>query len=79
MLTVYRGIYRGYLQNNWWYPALILTLMERVAGIGHGTFVAGVIASQKECLGFAPDADLYIFRVFTSNQVRVRSKYYREL
>ena len=41
-----------------------------VAGIGHGTFVAGVIASQKECLGFAPDADLFVFRVFTSNQVR---------
>jgi len=39
------------------------------AGLGHGTFVAGVIASYKECLGFAPDADLYIFRVFTNNQV----------
>ena len=40
-------------------------------GLGHGTFVAGVIASYKECLGFAPDADLYIFRVFTNNQVNV--------
>ena len=39
-------------------------------GLGHGTFVAGVIASNKECLGFAPDADLFIFRVFTNNQVR---------
>ena len=39
-------------------------------GLGHGTFVAGVITSHKECLGFAPDADLYIFRVFTNNQVR---------
>ena len=38
-------------------------------GLGHGTFVAGVITSHKECLGFAPDADLYIFRVFTNNQV----------
>ena len=38
-------------------------------GLGHGTFVAGVIASSAECLGFAPDADLYIFRVFTNNQV----------
>ena len=37
-------------------------------GLGHGTFVAGVIASQAECLGFAPDADLYIFRVFTDKQ-----------
>ena len=39
------------------------------AGLGHGTFVAGVISSNKDCLGFAPDADLYIFRVFTNNQV----------
>lgn len=39
-------------------------------GLGHGTFVAGVIASSKECLGFAPDADLHIFRVFTNKQVR---------
>ena len=38
-------------------------------GLGHGTFVAGVIASSSECLGFAPDADLYIFRVFTNSQV----------
>ena len=41
-------------------------------GLGHGTFVAGVIASSVDCLGFAPDADLYIFRVFTNNQVHVR-------
>lgn len=42
-------------------------------GISHGTFVAGVIASSKECLGFAPDADLHIYRVFTSNQVSFTS------
>jgi len=42
-------------------------------GLGHGTFVAGVIASNKECLGFAPDADLFIFRVFTNNQVSYTS------
>lgn len=42
--------------------------------LGHGTFVAGVIASSSECLGFAPDAELYIFRVFTNNQVH--NKYY---
>ncbi|KAG1681669.1 Membrane-bound transcription factor site-1 protease [Nymphon striatum] len=41
--------------------------------LGHGTFVAGVIASSKECLGFAPDAELYIFRVFTNNQVSYTS------
>ena len=33
--------------------------------------MAGVIASNKECLGFAPEADLFIFRVFTNNQVYI--------
>lgn len=42
-------------------------------GLGHGTFVAGVIASSKECLGFAPDSELHIFRVFTNNQVSYTS------
>lgn len=42
-------------------------------GLGHGTFVAGIIASSKECLGFAPDSELYIFRVFTNNQVSYTS------
>ena len=42
-----------------------------VAGLGHGTFVAGVVASSRECLGFAPDAELHIFRVFTNSQVCV--------
>jgi membrane-bound transcription factor site-1 protease len=37
-------------------------------GLGHGTFVAGVIASSAECLGFAPDAEIHVFRVFTNNQ-----------
>ena len=40
-------------------------------GLGHGTFVAGVISSVSDCLGFAPDAELFIFRVFTNNQVCV--------
>lgn len=39
-------------------------------GLGHGTFVAGVIAAtSSECPGFAPDAELHVFRVFTNNQV----------
>uniref|UniRef100_T1H0I9 Uncharacterized protein n=1 Tax=Megaselia scalaris TaxID=36166 RepID=T1H0I9_MEGSC len=42
-------------------------------GVSHGTFVAGVIASSKECLGFAPDAELHIFRVFTNTQVSYTS------
>jgi len=42
-------------------------------GLGHGTFVAGVIASQTDCLGFAPDAELHIFRVFTNKRVSYTS------
>lgn len=42
-------------------------------GVSHGTFVAGVIASSKECLGLAPDAELHIYRVFTNNQVSYTS------
>ncbi|KAG5582586.1 hypothetical protein H5410_053213 [Solanum commersonii] len=38
--------------------------------VGHGTFVAGVIAGQdEECLGFAPDTEIYSFCVFTDAQV----------
>ena len=42
--------------------------------VGHGTFVAGVVASNnhsehRHCPGVAPDAELYIFRVFTKKQV----------
>lgn len=46
-------------------------------GLGHGTFVAGVIASSSnDCLGFAPDAELYIFRVFTNAQVSISHFFY---
>ncbi|XP_039143352.1 subtilisin-like protease SBT6.1 [Dioscorea cayenensis subsp. rotundata] len=42
--------------------------------IGHGTFVAGVIAGEDpECLGFAPDTEIYAFRVFTDAQVSYTS------
>jgi membrane-bound transcription factor site-1 protease len=42
--------------------------------VGHGSFVAGVISGiYKDCPGLAPDADLYIFRVFTSNQLSYTS------
>ena len=38
-------------------------------GLGHGSFVAGVIAGTgKECLGIAPDAEIHTFRVFTNDQ-----------
>jgi subtilisin family serine protease len=33
-------------------------------GLGHGTFVAGVIGSQDQaCPGFAPDVELHTFKV----------------
>ncbi|CAI9264604.1 unnamed protein product [Lactuca saligna] len=42
--------------------------------LGHGTFVAGVIAGENtECLGFAPDTEIYAFRVFTDAQVSYTS------
>lgn len=43
--------------------------------ISHGTFVAGLISSSRECLGFAPDAELHIYRVFNSKQVSLLSWY----
>lgn len=42
--------------------------------VGHGTFVCGVIAGRSAaCGGMAPDAELYIFRVFTSEQTSYTS------
>lgn len=38
-------------------------------GDGHGTFVAGIIAgSNRFCPGIAPEAELYIYKVFGKNQ-----------
>ncbi len=43
-------------------------------GLGHGSFVAGVIASQDtSCPGFAPDAEIHTFKVFTDDQVSYTS------
>lgn len=43
-------------------------------GLGHGSFVAGVIAGSYEgCHGFAPDVELYTFKVFTDDQVSYTS------
>ena len=39
--------------------------------VGHSSFMAGVIASQEECTGFAPDASLYFVRVFDSSQASI--------
>ncbi|EFJ52617.1 hypothetical protein VOLCADRAFT_85780 [Volvox carteri f. nagariensis] len=43
-------------------------------GLGHGSFVAGVVGGQdSQCPGFAPDVDLYTFKVFTDDQVSYTS------
>ncbi len=40
-------------------------------GLGHGTFVAGVMGGTgTDCPGFAPEMELYTFKVFTDDQVR---------
>eukprot|EP00818_Percolomonas_sp_WS_P003200 CAMPEP_0117437088 /NCGR_PEP_ID=MMETSP0759-20121206/1341_1 /TAXON_ID=63605 /ORGANISM="Percolomonas cosmopolitus, Strain WS" /LENGTH=810 /DNA_ID=CAMNT_0005228705 /DNA_START=713 /DNA_END=3145 /DNA_ORIENTATION=- len=43
--------------------------------LGHGTFVSSVIAgkSDQKCRGFAPKAQLHIFKVFTKYQVSYTS------
>ncbi|EFN59013.1 hypothetical protein CHLNCDRAFT_33771 [Chlorella variabilis] len=43
-------------------------------GLGHGSFVAGVIAgTEPTCPGLAPEVSLYTFRVFTNDQVSYTS------
>lgn len=42
-------------------------------GLGHGTFVAGVVAgSDAACPGFAIEAEIHTFRVFTNDQVETK-------
>jgi membrane-bound transcription factor site-1 protease len=37
--------------------------------IGHGTFISSVIGSiNEDCPGIAPDAEIYIFKLFSNNQ-----------
>lgn len=44
--------------------------------VGHGTFVAGVISgTDAECPGIAPDAELFVFRMFTGDQLSFTSWY----
>lgn len=38
--------------------------------LGHGTFITGIIAgSSRHCPGIAQSSDLYIYKVFTKDQV----------
>lgn len=42
--------------------------------VGHGTFVAGLIAGMNpDCPGVAPDAEIITFRVFTGTQISYTS------
>lgn len=44
----------------------------RNLGLGHGTFVAGLISgTSEECPGFAPAASIHIYKVFTKKQVQL--------
>lgn len=43
-------------------------------GLGHGSFVAGVIASKNpHCPGLAPNVSIHTFKVFTNDQVSFTS------
>lgn len=53
---------------------------EDVDKIGHGSFVAGIIASTSaQCPGIAPDSMLHIYRMFTTDQVSQFEFDYRKL
>ncbi|KAJ5066560.1 membrane-bound transcription factor site-1 protease [Anaeramoeba ignava] len=42
--------------------------------LGHGTFVSSLIAGKgTDCRGLAPDAEIYVFRVFTKNHLSYTS------
>lgn len=41
--------------------------------IGHGTFVSSIIAGKGPCKGIAPDIELYMFKLFTSQRLTLTS------
>uniref|UniRef100_H3HCV8 subtilisin n=1 Tax=Phytophthora ramorum TaxID=164328 RepID=H3HCV8_PHYRM len=44
--------------------------------VGHGTFVAGVVSgTDAKCPGIAPEAELFVFRMFTAEQLSFTSWY----
>lgn len=41
---------------------------------GHGTFVAGMISSSNaDCIGIAPDSEIYILKLFTEDDITYSS------
>ena len=42
--------------------------------LGHGTFISGVAGSENpECPGIAPEAEIYVLKLFTSDRVSYTS------
>lgn len=42
--------------------------------LGHGTFIAGVVGSRNpECPGIAPEAEIYVLKLFTEDRVSYTS------
>jgi len=42
--------------------------------LGHGTFISGVVGSRnKDCPGIAPDAEVYVLKLFTVDRVSYTS------
>lgn len=55
---------------NWTHEA------KNTDSVGHGTFVAGVISgADAKCPGIAPEAELFVFRMFTGEQLSFTSWY----
>eukprot|EP00501_MAST-03F_sp_TOSAG23-6_P000024 GSMAST32.ASY1.ANO1.25.1 assembled CDS len=55
-------------RSNWTYQN------SEADGVGHGTFCAGMISSSyPKCAGFAPNSEIYTFKVFTDNQASFSS------
>jgi len=49
-------------------------MVEAIDKNGHGTFVAGIIGSQNpDCPGMAPDAEIYILKLFTDDEITYSS------
>ena len=42
--------------------------------VGHGTFIAGIVGSSNpECLGIAPEAEIYVLKLFSETKITYTS------
>jgi subtilisin family serine protease len=47
---------------------------DAIDHLGHGTFIAGVAGSKNyDCPGIAPDAEVYVMKLFTEDRVSYTS------